>query len=239
MSFTEIGYIGFAQRLAFFVFRYVVDSVTKVTFSTYARIHESTDHLRSAVEKSLFFVSSAMFPVLFGIIVTAPYIIRYFPGWQNKWEPAVLSLIFFCLNASVSALSSILVNVLDASGRVKKTLQLMILWTVLTWVLTPLSIYLFGFNGVAIASFMVTLTIGLTIYLVRQITPFSFFGSIAKPAAATAVMSVVVFVLSKLLVTSFITLIFVILLGGGVYLFSFFLLARNEVTKDIKHVFHK
>ena len=62
LSFTEIGYIGFAQRLAFFVFRYVVDSVTKVTFSTYARIHESTDHLRSAVEKSLFFVSSAMFP---------------------------------------------------------------------------------------------------------------------------------------------------------------------------------
>ena len=115
----------------------------------------------------------------------------------------------------------------------------MILWTVLTWVLTPLSIYFFGFNGVAIASFMVTLTIGLTIYLVRQITPFNFFGSIAKPAAATAVMSVVVFILSKLLVTSFITLIFVILLGGGVYLFSFFLLARKEITKDVKHVFHK
>src|SRR3989338_4358206 len=37
LSFTEIGYIGFAQRLAFYVYRYVVDSVTKVTFSAYSR----------------------------------------------------------------------------------------------------------------------------------------------------------------------------------------------------------
>ncbi len=239
LTFTEIGYIGFAQRLAFFVFRYVVDSVTKVTFSTYSRIHESGEHLRRAIEKSLFFVSSAMFPVLFGIIIIAPFIVRYFPGWQNKWEPAVISLVFFCLNAVVSALSSILVNVLDASGRVHKTLQLMVGWTILTWILTPIAIYLYGYNGVAIASFVVTLTIGITIYLVKQITPFSFFRSISKPLIATAIMSLVVFSLSQFVITSFITLIFVILLGGGVYLFSFYLLAKNEITGDIKKLFVK
>lgn len=239
LTFTEIGYIGFAQRLAFFVFRYVVDSVTKVTFSTYSRIHESEEHLKKAIEKSLFFVSSAMFPVLFGIIIVAPFIVQYFPGWQNKWEPAVISLIFFCLNAAVSALSSILVNVLDASGRVTKTLRLMVMWTILTWILTPLGIFLYGYNGVAIASFVVTLTIGITIYLVRQITPFSFFGSIAKPVLATACMSIVVFIMSRTIVSSFISLLFVILLGGGVYLFVFYLVAKKEITGDLKKLFKK
>src|SRR6266498_1142619 len=66
LTFTEIGYIGFGQRIAFLAYRYVVDSVTKVTFATYSRIQENTQVLSKAIEKSLFFVASLMFPVLTG-----------------------------------------------------------------------------------------------------------------------------------------------------------------------------
>ena len=40
LTFTQIGYIGFAQQWSFMIYRFVVDSVTKVTFSTYARMQE-------------------------------------------------------------------------------------------------------------------------------------------------------------------------------------------------------
>jgi len=233
LAFTEIGYIGFAQRLAFFVFRYVVDSVTKVTFSAYSRAQQDTLFLKKAVEKSLFFVSSSMFPLLFGLIIVSPYLIKFFPNWNNKWEPALFSIIFFCLNAAISSLSGILVNVLDATGKVKITLRLMVLWTILIWILTPVFIYLYGYNGVSIASFLVTTTIVYTVYEVKKIIDFRFFPSIVKPAAATALMTTVVYFLSNLYVENFLSLIFVILTGGVVYSVSLFVFAGKELKADL------
>ena len=233
LTFTEIGYIGFAQRLAFYVYRYVVDSVTKVTFSAYSRAQQDVLFLKKAVEKSLFFVSASMFPILFGLIIVFPYLIKFFPNWNNKWEPALFSIIFFCLNAAVSSLSGILVNVLDATGKVKITLRLMVLWTTLIWILTPLFIHLYGYNGVSVASFLVTTTIIYTVYLVKKIINFRFLPSIIKPLAATVLMTIVVYIASNIFAKDFLSLIFVILTGGSVYLVSLFILAGKELKSDL------
>lgn len=233
LTFTEIGYIGFAQRLAFYVFRYVVDSVTKVTFSAYARAQHDLIFLKSAIEKSLFFVSASMFPVLSGLIVISPYLIKFYPNWNNKWEPAVFSIIFFCLNAAISSLSGILVNVLDATGRVKITLRLMVLWTVLIWVLTPILIKIYGYNGVSIASFLVTITIVYTVSLVKKIVSFKFMPSIIKPLLSTILMTIIIYFVSHMIVKDFLSLIFVILLGVFVYLSSLFIFSGREIKNDL------
>ena len=233
LSFTQIGYIGFAQRLAFYVFRYVVDSVTKVTFSAYSRAAHDLVFLKNAIEKSLFFVSASMFPILFGLIVIVPYLIKFYPNWNNKWEPAVFSVVFFCLNAAVSSLSGILVNVLDATGKVKITLRLMVIWTVLIWILTPILINIYGYNGVSIASFLVTTTIIYTIYLVKKIIEFKFLPSIIKPLASSLLMMIVVYMLSTIFAKGFLSLIFVILGGGLVYIVSLFMLCGKELKEDL------
>lgn len=232
LSFTQIGYIGFAQRLSFFVYRYIVDSVTKVTFSTYSRIQESPEVLRKAIEKSLFFVSSAMFPLLFGLIAVSPFLIQYFTKW-NKWEPAVISIIFFSLNAIISSMSGILINVLDATGRVKTTLKLMVFWTTATWILTPILIKLMGFNGVAIASFLISLSIAITIILVRKMVEFSFLKSIYKPGIASLIMLVFVLLLEKFFVHGLISLFMISGLGGALYLLIMYMIAGEEIIKDI------
>lgn len=233
LTFTQIGYIGFAQRLAFYLFRFVVDSVTKVTFSAYSRAQNNLVFLKQAIEKSLFFVSASMFPILSGLIIVSPYLIKFYPNWNNKWEPAAFSIIFFCLNAAISSLSGILVNVLDATGKVKVTLRLMVLWTVLIWILTPLLIHLYGYNGVSVASFLVTTTIIYTIFLVKKIIQFNFMSSIVKPIIATILMSIVVYITSNILAKDFISLIFVILTGGIVYLVSLFILSGKELKADL------
>ncbi len=233
LTFTQIGYIGFAQKLAFFAFRYVVDSVTKVTFSAYSRAQNELLFLKNAVEKSLFFVSASMFPILFGLIVIIPYLIKFYPNWSNKWEPAIFSVVFFCLNAAISSLSGILVNVLDATGKVKITLRLMVLWTGLIWILTPILINLYGYNGVSIASFLVTTTIIYTSFLVKKIINFRFIPSIAKPLIATTLMTVIVYFASDIFVRDFLSLIFVILIGAFVYLVSLFILTGKELRADL------
>lgn len=239
ISFTEIGYIGFAQRMAFFFYRYFVDSVTKVTFSTFSRIQESKEFLRKTVEKSLFFTSSLMFPILFGIILIMPYVILYFPRWHNKWEPAILSIAFFCLNALVSSMSGILINIMDATGRVKVTLKLMIVWTTLTWILTPLLIFFFGYNGVSIASFLVSLTIGYTIYLAKKVVDFEFIKSIYKPFISSVIMSIIVYSGGKLIVRDFTTLILDVFIGGLVYVFLMYLFTGKELYYDFKKIVSK
>lgn len=234
LSFTQIGYIGFAQRLAFYVFRYVVDSVTKVTFSAYSRAQNDLPFLRKAIQKSLFFVSASMFPILFGLIVTVPYLIKFYSSWNNKWEPAIFSVIFFCLNAAVSSLSGILVNVLDATGRVKTTLRLMAIWTLLIWILTPVMIYLYGYNGVSVASFLVTLTIIYTIFLVKKVVRFNFLSSIIKPLIATGLMTITIFIFTKLFAVDFLSLVFVILAGGVTYLICLFAISGKELRSDLR-----
>lgn len=239
LSAAEIGYIGFAQRIAFFVYRYVVDSVTKVTFSAYARMQEEEAMLRKAIEKSLFFVSILMFPMLSGLAIAGPYLITYIPKWHNKWEPAAISLIFFCLNALVSSLSGILVNVLDSNGRVKVTLRLMVIWTFMTWILTPLFIKFFGYNGVSIASFIVTLTIIYTVYLVRKIVDFSFWGSVKNPAIATILMSAVLLTLTQLFVKNMPSLVIVCIVAASVYGASAYFLCGKELRSDLVKIFKK
>lgn len=233
LSFTQIGYIGFAQRLAFYVFRYVVDSITKVTFSAYSRAQHDLAFLKNAVEKSLFFVSASMLPILFGLIVVSPYIIRFYPNWNNKWEPAIFSIVFFCLNAAVSSMSGILVNVLDATGKVKITLRLMVIWTIFIWILTPIFIHLYGYNGVSVASFLVTTTIVYTVYLVKKVIDFEFLPSISKPLASAVLMTLVVYFASNIFAKDFLSLIFVILIGALVYLISLFVLAGKELKNDL------
>jgi PST family polysaccharide transporter len=233
LTFTEISYIGFAQKIAFFVYRYVVDSVTKVTFSAYSRAQHDLSFLKKAIEKTLFFISASMFPLLFGLIITSPYLIRFFPKFHNKWEPAIFSIIFFCLNAAVSSLSGILVNVLDATGRVKTTLRLMVIWTILTWILTPLFIHFYGYNGVSVASFLVTLTIAYTVFLVKKIVNFKFMTSIFKPLASAVLMVIAVYFLSNTFAKDFLSLIFVILAGGILYLACLFVISGKELRADL------
>jgi O-antigen/teichoic acid export membrane protein len=239
LTFSEIANIGFAQRLAFFTYRYTVDSVTKVSFSALSRMQDNKEHLRIAIEKSFFFISFIMFPSLFTLMFIAHPLILYFPNWQGKWDMAIPSLIFFSLNALISSFSGILINVLDSTGRVKTTLKLMILWTAMTWTLTPLLIYFYGFNGVAAASFLVTLTIFITTYLVKKIVNFNSLKSIYKPAFATFLLCIALFAGNQLFVHNLLSLIIVIIISGIIYLATMYLIARKEIENDIRLLFQK
>ena len=183
----------------------------------------------------MFFISASMFPALSGLIVIAPYLIDFFPKWNNKWEPAIFSIVFFSLNAILSSLSGILVNVLDATGKVKTTLRLMIIWTILIWILTPVLIFFYGYNGVSVASFLVAMTIFYTVYLVKKVVSFNFLQNIYKPAISTFLMTIIVFIGTRVFVKDVLSLVFVILIGAVAYITSLIILAHKELGRDIMH----
>jgi O-antigen/teichoic acid export membrane protein len=189
LPFAEIGYIGWAKKWAEVPLRLVVDSVVKVTFPAFSRIQNSKAVLGLAIERTIFGLAFSIFPVMCMIIIFSRPFVVVVPRYA-KWEPALISLTAFALASAVSSLSVPLTNTLNAVGRIKTTLGLMVMWTILTWVLTLVGISLFGFNGVAIASLALTITVVVVVELVKKIAPFSFFRAIKGPLVAVFVQAV-------------------------------------------------
>lgn len=225
---TGIGYWGTAQRWAYFPYRFVVDSVTKVTFPAYSRAQQNTAILRAGIEKSLFAVSVLLFPLYAVMTVNIQSLIQLIPKY-TKWEPAVVSFYFLCSQAIIAALTNILVNVLDATGRVKTTLALMILWIIGTWGLALFLITKLGFTGIAVAQFLVSLTIVIVIVLVKRFVPFDFLGNVFRPLVATAIMTVGMVVLVKILPVNFLSVLVTASCGGIIYLAVIWIVAADKI----------
>jgi O-antigen/teichoic acid export membrane protein len=108
-----------------------------------------------------------------------------------KWEPALLGFVFFTLSIGWAAISTPLTNTLNAVGQINKTLKLMVMWTVLTWIVTPILVWKFGFNGVAMSAFVISFTSFLPIIFVKKIVPIRVWDQVWRQLAAAIAMGAV------------------------------------------------
>ncbi len=167
LPLAQVGYIGFAQKWAFMPLRLIMDNVIRITFPSFSRLQDHKDLLAKAVERSIFASAFIVFPSLIGLVIMSPYFIQIIPKY-SKWEPALVSLVFFALNACFSSVSTPLTNALNAIGKIKISLYLMVFWTIATWALTPALIIIMGFNGVGVASFIISLSAVFVVFLVKR-----------------------------------------------------------------------
>lgn len=233
LPLAQVGYIGFAQKWSLTPLRLIMDNVIRITFPSFSRLQHEKSLLAKGIEKSIFASCLLVFPSLVGIVVLAPYFINIVPKY-TKWEPAIFSLAFFSINAALSCVSTPLTNALNAIGRIKTTLYLMTFWTAATWILTPISIHVWGFNGVSIASALIATSVIGVVYLVKRNLEFSVASITLPPAIGAILMGVVVYFLSPVVVKGFPTLIFMIIVGVMVYFFTMLALAKRQIIEDIK-----
>jgi O-antigen/teichoic acid export membrane protein len=234
LPIAQLGYIGFAERLSYLPLRLVMDNVIRVTFPSFARLQDDKKALKLAIEKSLFLICLSIFPITVGIICFSPYLIEFFPKYQ-KWEPAVISIVFFSLGTVLSSISTPLTNFLNAIGKVKITLYFMIFWTVAIWVFTLVLIAGFGFNGVAAASFFVSLTSFGVFIVAKKYVSFSVFQPIYKQFIAAVLMFLFVFLFHQYII-SLVWMVIFAFLSVIFYLAVIFLIAKKEVIKTSKFV---
>jgi PST family polysaccharide transporter len=229
-----VGAWQFAQRWAYSPFRFIVDNTTKVSFPAFSRIAEKEKVVRG-VEKSLFFVSLLLFPALIYIALFGTIFVNLIPR-LNQYVVALPSLYILCFQAGLSAWSNILVNVLDASGRVKTTLLLMIFWTAFTWTATIFLSNLYGVTGVSLAALLVSTTVFITFLIVKRHFNFSVIKSLRAPVIAAGLMIFSTSGFYKFFPHGLGYAVLNILIGGTIYLLSVWILAKNEVIMGVKHV---
>lgn len=231
LPLAQVGYIGFAQKWAFTPLRLIMDNIIRITFPSFSRLQHETNHLAKAIEKSLFALTLIIFPSLIGLVVLGPQFIHIIPRYE-KWEPALLSLTFFAVNAGLSSISTPLTNALNAIGKIKVTLYLMILWVLATWILTPLAIHFYGFNGFAGASALVATSVVIVIFLTKRYVPFSI-GVLKAPILSSIMMSFLLLGMSRMLPINLPSIGLEILLSSFAYLGCMYILAKAELKKDI------
>ncbi len=190
LPLNEFGYISFAKQWSMMPYQLTVQNVIAITFPTYARLQHDKSLLRKAIEKTLFFISLLIFPMLVGMCILIVPLTQLIVKYQ-KWQPALLTFFLFTLSIGWSAISTPLTNTLSAVGKINQTLRLMIIWTVLTWILTPIGVIFFGFNGVALAAMAISFTSVLPIYYVKKIVDIQVWENVWRQFVAAVVMSLV------------------------------------------------
>jgi O-antigen/teichoic acid export membrane protein len=230
---AQLGYLTWALRWSKTPFQLSVSSVMAVTFPTYSRLQHDKQLLKKAIEKTLYFISASTFPMLAGIAVFVFPALNLIPK-LHKWEPAVWCLVFFTINIAGSAISTPLTNTLNAIGKINGTLKLMVMWTALTWISTPICLYFFGYQGVAVASALVSLTSIVTVWMVKRHIPINVWPSIRMAIFATTVFIAVGIIGNPLWGRSWLHLLIGMMLSCLSYAGIFILFGRHRLQTELR-----
>ncbi len=238
---SGVGYLGTAERMSQIPLRQFLDPVTKVTFPAFARMQNDKNELAQSVSRSLMVISFFVFPWAVGMWLVAPLLLKVIPNYA-KWEPSLIPLGFMTINVLFAAVTTQLTNMLMAIGRIKTVSLLIGMWAILTIAFVPTLGHFYGVNGAALGYAMVSSTSVIAIIIAKKYVDFSLLG-VAKTAAATIAMALVVFVARAFAPPTLPAIGVLIAMGGLVYVaVSYLLLGKSLITdakKFIKAFFNK
>ena len=233
LPLREFGYITWAKNWSQFPYSLTVQNVIAITFPAYSRLQNDKRRLQLAIEKTMYFISLSIFPMLVGmsvfIIPFTHLVLRY-----EKWQPALLTFGLFTLSIGWAAISTPLTNTLNAIGKINTTLKLMLMWTGLTWALTPILVWKFGFNGVGIAAFIISFTSVIPVYLVKKIVPIRIREHVGTPFLSASMMAIVGFAGLPYWSRSFAWMLTGIVSTSLIYLVCIILFGRKKLITEFR-----
>ncbi len=227
----KTGYVSWAQGIANRPLE-VMSIVIRITFPAFSRLQHDKDALRSIVEKALFLTVTLLYPVLFGMMAVLPIFIEVMG--KQKFQPT-MPLIYIFIFASFWAIpSTTFTNVLSAVGKIKITLVLMVMWTLLTWILAPVFAFYFDYIGVAVAYLIISFTSIIPIVIVSRMYKIDVITTIIKPFLASALMAIILFAISLYLPKNILILVSLIILGGLIYSVAMFTIAKDKILETYR-----
>jgi O-antigen/teichoic acid export membrane protein len=231
LSFTQLGYLGWAKKWAEAPLRLIMDSIIRVTFPAFSRLQNNKELLSRAIHKSFFFLSLFIFPISFIFLIAVRPMIDIIPRYV-KWEPALIPFYLYIFSSVMAALSSPVINAINALGYIKTSLKLMTLWTVLAWLITPLFVVIFGFKGVAWAAFVISFTSVIPIIILKRKVNISVISAIKKPLISSLVMAFVSYIVLNIHHNLF-NVGFAIITSIIIYILFIVFFMRNEISPYI------
>jgi len=226
IGLKNLGYVTFAKKYAEFSIRLVTDNVNRVAFPVFSKLQKNAELLKKSTEKILFFETLLTFPVIIGAIFVFENLLKILPGYYQKWQLSLFSFYFFSFSAFFISSATGLMSLFNAVGKVKLTLYFMIFWTVLTWLLVPVFIKTFGYNGISIAFFIMSIFNILVFIVAKKLVDFSLAKSIIQPLIASLAMAIYLAAIKIFIVNIYLNLILSIV--GAVIIYFGIVIKKNQ-----------
>lgn len=235
LGLEAMGLLVWAQKWAQFPLRIFMDSVTKVTFPAFARLQDKKTELENSVTKSIFFITFMVFPMVLGLFLLAPMLVKIIPRY-SQWEKALIPLGFVMVNTLFAAVATQLTNLFNAIGKIKITFKLMLMWAGLTIAFVPYLSVHYGVNGAAVGYALVGASSIIPIIIAKHYVNFSLINSFGKNLLAALIMAAVMIVVRGHLATSITSVITLGFMGALVYGASVYTLYGKAVIKDAEKI---
>jgi O-antigen/teichoic acid export membrane protein len=164
-----LGLVNWAKETGWYPLRFI-EITSRVNYPIYSRLHEDRKVFVETLERTI--GNSALVTFFF---------VGFFLGmgrqiaqvvYGGKWLPAVPMFYAYAGVISIGFLSPIVGTAFDASGRPGVLARLSIAWTLLNWVVVPISTYFWGMHGFAYG-FIVHVVVGnsAVVFMLRRWLP--------------------------------------------------------------------
>ncbi len=234
-----LGFYTRAAQLQEFPVKTIGSIFNRVAFPVFATIQNENERLKNAMRKTLRTMVFFNFPLLFGLIAVSDQLIEVV--LTEKWLPASEYFKLLCLMGLFYTFQVINGEVLKAKGKLDLVLKLEII-TKTILVINIFITYRWGIAAIIwgqivvvfvayyIGSFYVWKLIGYSIW--QQLKDIFIYLGIS------AVMYVIVFIISKFIISSSIALIVMVLTGIVFYLSAAWMLKLKEML-EVKQILTK
>lgn len=228
-----VGFVTWSQNLALLPVL-LVSNLIRLTFPTFSRLQDQKPLLKHFLERAVFLTSFFSFPLIFGLLSITPSLIEHIV--TDKWKPALPLIYLFSINTFWATISTTFTNFLNAIGKIKTTLKLMIMWTLLTWILSPVLALFYGFIGVGVASAIISFTSIFAIIITQREVKINLIANTYQPFLASIATSLITFIVASELARDYLTTILTVILAGFIYLLLVLVFFPGKLILAIKGV---
>lgn len=238
IGFEGVGYIGWAKKWAEAPIRIIMDNISKVLFPVLSQLQNDKEKVKRLIEKIMFYQTALLTPAILGLAMEMDDVIHVIPKYA-KWAPALPLLYIFCISAFFASFSSPLINLMNSLGKAKIPFIFMLIWTIATWIFTPLLTHYFGYYGFPITVMIISLSSVFVVRKAQEFVPFRIFASIYKPFFSTIAMGVMMFFVKQIYFHTFHGMILTTLSGIITYLFVLFFVFKVNIIKEARRLINK
>lgn len=238
IGFEGVGYIGWAKKWAEAPIRIIMDNISKVLFPVLSQLQNDKEKVKRLIEKIMFYQTALLTPAILGLAMEMDDVIHVIPKYA-KWAPALPLLYIFCISAFFASFSSPLINLMNSLGKAKLPFIFMFIWTIATWIFTPLLTHYFGYFGFPLTVMIISLSSIFVVKKAQEFVPFRILASIYKPFFSTIAMGVMMFFVKQIYFHTIHGMILTTLSGIITYLFVLFFVFKVNIIKEAHGLINK
>ncbi|MDR3245500.1 MAG: lipopolysaccharide biosynthesis protein [Prevotellaceae bacterium] len=235
-SQVELGYYTRASGLAQFPSSNITSILQRVTFPVLSTIQDDEDRLRVSYRKLLKLSAFIIFPLMVGLAALADPFIRFL--LTDKWQDTIILLQIICFSMMWYPIHAINLNLLQVKGRSDLFLRLEIIKKIVGIIILVITIPL-GLIAMCVGMiFSSVICLAINTYYTGKLINVGFFKQMKDLLPIliySLTMGLLVFGITKMIHSNFISLITGVLLGITYY-FCIAKLTKSPELIEIKNL---